>query len=474
MNSLQKTQHIYEVEIGTANYRGQNLLVGIKKHDRFRHVYMIGKTGTGKSTLYENMALQDIAAGRGACFVDPHGEAIERILGQIPRNRIDDVILFDPSQTEAPFGLNLLEWKDENEKDFLVSEAIQIFYKLFDPNQTGIIGPQFEHWMRSAALTVMADPEGGTLLEIPTLFVDQNFLAHKRKFVTDPTVQEFWGKQMAQTADFHKSEMLNYFTSKFGRFASNGVIKNIIGQKKSSFNMGEIINNEKILLVNLSKGKIGELNAHMLGLILMTKLQAAVMQRASLPEQNRLPFYLYVDEFQNLLTDAFISMLSESRKYGLAVHLTNQYIAQLPENMRSAIMGNVGTLLTFQIGAQDARFLAPEMKPIDQNDLQNIPVHYFYARCTIDGTPYDPFLAKGFAPKKFENEPAADSGAENFELANNSEPVGKISGTAADITAADTAASAAANINADTAANTTANIAEIIKILSELRYGNPV
>ena len=426
-NALQKPNHTYEVEIGTANYRGRNLLVGIKKTDRFRHVYMIGKTGTGKSTLYENMALQDIAAGRGACFVDPHGEAIERMLARIPQNRIDDVVLFDPSLADSPPGLNLLEWKSESEKDFLVSEAIQIFYKLFDPNQTGMIGPQFEHWMRSAALTAMADPEGGTLLEIPSLFVDQNFLAHKRKHLLDPAVQEFWGKQMAQTADFHKSEMLNYFTSKFGRFASNSLMKNIIGQKKSSFNFGEIINGEKILLVNLSKGKIGEINAHMLGLILMTKLQAAVMQRAAIPESERLPFYLYVDEFQNLMTDAFIGMLSESRKYGLAVHLTNQYIAQLPENMRNAIMGNAGTLLTFQIGAQDAKFLAPEMKPIGSEDLQNIPVHYFYARCTIDGMPYEPFLAKGFPP------PGARDGSP---------------------------------------AQT--QIASAIKILAELKYGNPV
>lgn len=421
---------VYEIEIGAANYRGQNRLVGIKKPDRFRHTYMIGKTGTGKSTLYQNIALQDINAGHGVCFVDPHGEAIEWLLARIPKERIEDVILFDPSDTEAPIGLNLLEYKEEAEKDFLVSEAIQIFYKLFDPQQTGIIGPQFEHWMRNAALTVMADPAGGTLLEIPSLFVDQNFLAQKRKFIEDKIVQEFWEKQMAQTADFHKSEMLNYFTSKFGRFASNNLMKNIIGQRKSSFNFSEILANEKILLVNLSKGKIGEINAQMLGLILMTKLQAAVMKRASIEESKRLPFYLYVDEFQNLLTDAFISMLSESRKYGLAVHLTNQYIAQLPENMRNAIMGNVGTLMTFQIGAADARFLSSEMKPIDQNDLQNIPIHHFYARCTIDGMPYEPFLVKGFPPAEF---PSAN----------------KLTAKSSDYS-------------------------RVIKTLSELRYGNPI
>jgi type IV secretory pathway TraG/TraD family ATPase VirD4 len=359
---------------------------------------MIGKTGTGKSTLYQNMALQDIKAGRGICFVDPHGEAIDFLLARIPKNRIDDVVLFDPSNTETPIGLNLLEWKDENEKDFLVSEAIQIFYKIFDPEGSGIIGPQFEHWMRNASLTVMADPEGGTLLEIPRLFVDKAFETQKRKFLKEPVVQEFWEKQMAKTSDFHRSEMLNYFSSKFGRFMTNSLMKNIMGQKKSSFDLAQIIDGEKILLINLSKGKIGEINAQMLGLILMTKLQAAILKRAKIEEQKRVPFYLYVDEFQNLLTDAFITMLSESRKYGLAVHLTNQYIAQLPENMRNAIMGNIGTLLTFQIGATDAEFLKSEMKPLDEVDLQNVPLHYFYIKCTIDGMPYDPFMAKGFAP----------------------------------------------------------------------------
>ncbi len=389
----------YQVQIGISQYRNENRLIGVKKADRFRHAYMIGKTGTGKTTLYQNMALQDINAGHGVCFVDPHGEAIDFLLSRIPKNRLDDVVLFDPANTQFPSGLNLLEWKDESDKDFLVSEAIQIFYKLFDPEQTGIIGPQFEHWMRNAALTVMADPAGGTLLEIPKLFVDKNFEMQKRRHLKDPVVQEFWEKQMAKTADFHRSEMLNYFTSKFGRFMTNSMMKNIIGQKQSSFSMQEILDGEKILLINLSKGKIGEMNAQMLGLILMTKLQLAVLQRAHIPNEKRHPFFLYVDEFQNLLTDAFISMLSESRKYGLSIHLTNQYVAQLPENIRNAILGNIGTLITFQIGAPDAEFLKKEMQPLDENDLQNVPLRQFYIKTTIDGTPYEPFMAKGFPPQ---------------------------------------------------------------------------
>ena len=402
-------QSPFEVELGIAHSRDKNLLVGICHDDRFRHAYMIGKTGTGKSTLYQNMALQDIHAGRGVCFVDPHGEAIDFLLGAVPRNRIDDVVLFDPSAQDAVTGMNLLEWKEPEEKDFLVSEAIQIFYKIFDPDQTGIIGPQFEHWMRNAALTVMAQPDGGTLLDIPRLFVDKQYEQRAVSHVADPAVLEFWGKQMARTSDFHRSEMLNYFSSKFGRFVTNSTMAAIIGQRKCAFSIADAIAHEKILLINLCKGKIGETNSQVLGLILMAKLQAAVMARASLPPAERPACYLYVDEFQNVLTDAFIGMLSESRKYGLAVHLTNQYTAQLPEKIRSAVVGNVGTFICFQVGAADAAFLKTEMSPIDETDLQNIPLHSFYLKGTMHGAPFKPFLVESFPPAKIE---AVDNHAE--------------------------------------------------------------
>jgi hypothetical protein len=387
-----------QIIIGKTDYRGQNRSVGIQAADRFRHTYMLGKTGTGKSTLFQNMALQDILGGRGVCFVDPHGEAIEWLLECIPQSRIEDVILFDPSLEQTPPGLNLLEGSGDAEKDFLAGEAIQIFYKIFDPNSAGMIGPQFEHWMRNAALTVMADPAGGTLLEIPRLFVDRDFQRRKREFVTNPSVAEFWDKQMANTSDFHRSEMLNYFSSKFGRFMSNRLMSGIIGQRQSSFNFEEAIASEKIVLINLSKGKIGEVNAQMLGLIMVTKLQAAIMKRAEMPAAQRTPFYLYVDEFHNLITDTFAAMLSESRKYGLAVHLTNQYISQLPENIRNAILGNVGTLIVFQIGARDAGMLRSEMKPLEENDLENVPLHSYYLKMSIGGKPYDPFLVQALPP----------------------------------------------------------------------------
>jgi hypothetical protein len=345
---------------------------------------MIGKTGVGKSSVFQNMALQDIENRSGVCFIDPHGESIEWLLRRIPENRLEDVVLFSPSEGEFPFGLNILEWKTENEKDFLVSETIQIFYKLFDPHKTGIIGPQFEHWLRNASLTVMAG-DGGSLIEIPRLFIDKNFEREKIKSVKDPLVLEFWNKQMAQTADFHKSEMLNYFTSKFGHFLNNRLMRNIIGQRTSAISFSDILAKEKILLVDLSKGKLGELNAYMLGLIIVAKIQASILHRAAIEPSKRYPFYLYVDEFQNVVTDTFISMLSESRKYGLGVHLTNQYFAQLPREMQEAIIGNIGTLLAFEIGVEDAESLAKEFGDFTKDDFLNLPRFNFFIKLMIHG-----------------------------------------------------------------------------------------
>jgi len=386
------------VTIGNNIFRGKTTPIRIQPADRLRHMYMIGKTGVGKSTVFQNMALQDIHNRAGLCFIDPHGESIDWLLARIPANRLEDVILFDPSDGEFPFGLNLLEAHDAREKDFLVSELIQIFYKLFDPEKTGIIGPQFEHWLRNAALTVMSGQDGGSLLEIPKLFMDKKYEAAKRKNLKDPLVQEFWSKQMAQTADFHKSEMLNYFTSKFGGFLNNELMRNLIGQRRSSFNFDQILSGEKILLVNLSKGKIGELNAQMLGLIIVAKLQAAVLKRAYMDESARTPFYLYVDEFHNVVTDTFASLLSESRKYGLGVHLTNQYFAQLPEKIQDAILGNVGTLLSFEIGAEDAEKLAKEFTPFDKDDFVNLDRFNFYVKLMINGKMSEAFSGAGLPP----------------------------------------------------------------------------
>lgn len=387
------------VAIGTNEYRGKKTLIQYRGEDRLRHMYMIGKTGVGKSNVFQNMCLQDIKNGVGACFIDPHGESIDWLLERMPRKRLEDLILFDPSDTEFPFGLNLLEAKDDQEKDFLVGECIQIFYKLFDPDRTGIVGPQFEHWLRNAALTVMAGPEGGSIIEIPKLFVDKEFELSKREHIKDPLVNDFWVKQMTKTADFHRSEMLNYFMSKFGNFTANVMMRNILGQHRTSFSFDEVMDGNKILLVNLSKGKLGEMNTHMLGLILIAKLQAAVLRRARQKSANREPFYLYIDEFHNFTTDTFISLLSESRKYGLGVHMTNQYLAQLPGKLQGAVLGSVGTILAFEVGAEDAAILSKEFETMTVNDFMDLPRFNFYIKLMIDGKTSHAFSGVSLQPE---------------------------------------------------------------------------
>src|SRR3989344_395001 len=371
--------------IGKNEYRGKTTPIPYQGADRFSHMYMVGKTGVGKSTVFQNMCLQDIINNNGVCLIDPHGESIDWLLARIPKNRIEDVILFDPSDVEHPLGLNLLEAKDPRERDFLVAECIEIFYQLFDPERTGMIGPQFEHWLRNAAMTVMAGPEGGSIIEISKLFMDRRFELSKRKYLKEPMVLEFWTKQMARTSDFHKSEMLNYFVSKFGHFMNNTIMRNILGQHHSSFNFEQVLAHDKILLVNLSKGKIGDLNARMLGMIVIAKLEAAILKRAFLEPGKRLPFYLYVDEFQNLITDSFLSMLSESRKYALGIHLTNQYFAQLPQKLQDAIIGNVGTILGFEVGVDDAERLAREFEPFSKESFLNLPRFNFLIKLMISG-----------------------------------------------------------------------------------------
>ncbi len=381
-------------------HHGRSKLIGYGAEDRLRHTYMIGKTGVGKSTVFQNMCLQDIKDRQGVCFIDPHGESVDWLLARIPSDRLQDVVLFDPSDTDFPFALNLFEAHTELEKDFLVNETVQIFYKLFDPKKTGVIGPQFEHWLRNAALTVMAGPEGGTILEIPKLFVDRDFEMRKRKHLTDPIVIDFWTKQMAKTSDFHKSEMLNYFMSKFGPFMNNAMMRNIMGQHVNSFEFDDLMDKGKIVLVNLSKGKIGEINAHMLGLILVSRLQVAVLRRAHRTSRERTPFYLYVDEFQNFTTDTFASLLSESRKYGLGMHLTNQYLSQLPENIKDSVLGNVGTLISFEVGADDAKILSREFAPVTELDFMGLPRFNFFIKLMIDGKTSEAFSGISLPPEE--------------------------------------------------------------------------
>ncbi|MFH0856488.1 MAG: type IV secretion system DNA-binding domain-containing protein [bacterium] len=392
------------VTLGFNTYRGVKTTVKIERSDRRRHMYVIGVTGSGKSVLMGEMAKQDIKNGEGVCIVDPHGSLVEDVLSCIPPERAEDVIIFDPSDVERPVGLNMLEAKTPEEADFAVQEMISIFYKLVtDPN---MIGPMFEHNMRNAMLTLMADKEyPGTICEIPRIFTDPEFQKYKVKKVTDPMVRAFWEKEMAKTSDFHKSEMLGYLISKVGRFIENEMVRNIIGQPKSGFNFREVMDNKKILLVNLSKGKVGEVNSDLLGLIVVAKLQMAALSRASLPEEQRHDFYLYIDEFQNYVTDSIATILAEARKYRLNLIMGHQYISQLVKNqdtkVRDAVFGNAGTMACFRIGPEDAEFMEKQFAPVfNQNDLINISKYHAYMRLLIDNTVARSFDMASIGPSK--------------------------------------------------------------------------
>ena len=378
--------------LGYNVYRGVKKEIRLSTGDRRRHVYIIGQTGTGKSGLLENLALQDMLDGKGMAFIDPHGDSAERLLGMVPRDRVEDVIYFSPGDMENPIGLNLFEFENEEQKDFLIQEAITMLYKLYDPGHTGIIGPRYEHWFRNGALTIMSDPAGSSFIDIPQVFNDNNFTKAKMKYVKDQTVLDFWNKEMAQTSDYHKSEVLGWFVSKFGAFLSNEMMRNIIGQTKSGFNLREIMDQKKILLVNLSKGKTGELNSQLLGMIFVMKFQVAAMSRDNIPEDQRVDFSMYVDEFQNFATDSFESILSEARKYRLSLIMANQFMAQLNDKIREAIIGNVGTVISGRIGTTDAEVMVKRFAPVfDAEDLTKLPNFESVATVMINNVPSAPF-----------------------------------------------------------------------------------
>ncbi|MDP3985388.1 MAG: type IV secretion system DNA-binding domain-containing protein, partial [bacterium] len=389
--------------LGKVVYRGQENIVRIKPADRLRHIYVIGRSGTGKSTIFENMAIQDIRNGQGVCVVDPHGEFVQHVLERYPKERADDLIIFSPWDTERPVGLNMLEVKDDSQKDFAAQEMISIFYKLFPPE---MIGPMFEHHMRNVMLTLMADPkENGTIAEIPRMFSDQDFQKSWVAKLRDPVVRAYWEKEVAKTSDFHKSEMLGYLISKVGRFVENEMMRNIIGQPKSGFDIREVMDKKKVLLVDLSKGKTGEVNANLLGLIIVSKLQMAALARADLPEAERNDFFLYIDEFQNFVTDSVATILSEARKYRLSLNIAHQYMGQLVQNndakIRDAVLGNAGTMIAFRIGIEDAEMLEKEFKPtFNAYDLINTENRTAYIKLLIDGTASKPFNMGTMAPEK--------------------------------------------------------------------------
>ena len=385
---------------------GYNLFRGAKKPirldlgDRQRHMYAVGQTGTGKSTFLENLALQDMLNGDGFAFIDPHGDTAEQLLSMVPKERTEDVIYFSPAEMNYPMGLNLFEFNHPDQKDFLIQETINMLYKLYDPQHQGIMGPRYEHLFRNAALTVMADPAGGTFVDIPKLFRDPKFVEQKLQHVTDMNVLEFWRKEMPQSArsnDF--GEVVSWFVSKFGAFVSNEMMRNIIGQTKSAFDLRYVMDNKKILLVNLSKGRVGDLNSKLLGMIFVMKFQAAAMSRASIPESERQDFCLYVDEFQNFSTDSFATIMSEARKFHLNLIVANQFTTQLTEEIRDAVFGNMGTIVSFRIGQNDVESLGRYFQPtFDGDDLLRIPSYNAIVRTLVGGVPTNPFSMSTLPP----------------------------------------------------------------------------
>ena len=377
--------------LGKSIFRGTERPVYISESDRQRHMYIIGRTGVGKSQFLLTLAYQDVMAGKGIAFIDPHGDAAEELLQLIPPQRAQDVIYWDPSDVERPFGMNMLEFSSEQQKHFVVESIIGLLYKLYDPNHTGIIGPRLEHAVRNVMLTVMSKP-GGTLVEVVRLLTDTEYAKEMLPLVTDPLVRRYWTDQIAQTTDFHKSETLDYFVSKFGKFVTNLMLRNIIGQSEPSFSLRQVMDQGKILIVNLSKGKLGEDNSNFLGLVLVPRILATAMSRADMPENQRRDFYLYVDEFQNFATDSFASILSEARKYRLNLVVANQFIGQIDENIKNAIFGNVGTVMAYRVGVTDANFLQHEFAPVfNEQDLVNVEANTLYVKTQVKGEPIPPF-----------------------------------------------------------------------------------
>lgn len=392
------------VLLGTNRYRGIETPVYVSESDRRRHLYMIGQTGTGKTTMFLHMIIQDIKEGKGVGVVDPHGDLIEDILQHIPPERMKDVVLFDARDKERPLGFNILEAKDMNQKDLIVNEAVQILQKLAARLNPESIGPMFEHYLRNALLALVEDPNA-TLLDVPRMFVDEQFRNTIIAKNTNPTVLQFWKQEFAQSQKGQMSaDMLSYVISKLGRFISNETVRNIIGQPHSSFDVREVMDNQKILLCNLSKGQLGDINSDLLGFVLVSKIQIAALGRSDMPEADRKDFYLYLDEFQNFTTDSIATILSEARKYKLNLNLTHQFIKQLDDPIRDAVFGNVGTILSYRIGVEDAEFMEKQFAPVFAGyDLVNLKRFTAVVRLLANGTPERSFSLQGAQPPTYGN-----------------------------------------------------------------------
>ncbi|MBR3248439.1 TraM recognition domain-containing protein [Candidatus Saccharibacteria bacterium] len=394
------------VFLGTNEFRGTKKAIYLDDKNRRRHMYVIGQTGMGKSVFLENIAFQDMCDGRGFAFIDPHGDAVEALLKRVPEERIDDVIYFDPADIEHPVGMNMFEYTTEDQKDFIVQEGISMLQSLFDPNNQGYFGPRGQHMFRNAALLLMSDPAGATFIDIPQCFTDPEFVKSKLKYVTDKAVYDYWTKEFpASQKSSDAGEVITWFSSKWGPFLANTIMRNTLGQVKSGFNIREIMDNKKIFLVNLSKGRLGDINSNLLGMIFVMKFQQAAMSRQDIPEDQRQDFCLYVDEFQNFATDSFESILSEARKYRLNLIVANQFMTQLTDKIREALLGNVGTIICGRVGVTDADLMAKAFTPtFTAEDLTKTPNFSAVAKVMMFDMPSTPFTMKLPAPMGEPNE----------------------------------------------------------------------
>lgn len=391
--------------LGKNLYRGRETVVRMRTDDRRRHMYEIGQTGVGKSTLLESLIEQDIKNGNGVCLVDPHGDLAEKVLSHVPKERAEDVIYFNPADTQRPMGMNMLEYDTPEQKTFVINEMIAIFDKLYDLKATG--GPMFEQYMRNAMLLIMDDPaSGATLMEIPKVLADQQYRNFKLSKVQNHLVKDFWEKEAQKAGgEAALANMVPYITSKLTPFISNDTIRPIIAQQKSGFNFRKAMDEKKIVIVNLSKGKIGETNSSLLGMIIIGKILYSALSRVDMPEEERSDFYLYIDEFQNYTTDSIGVILSEARKYRLDLVLAHQFIAQLVKNndtrVKDAIFGNVGTIISYRIGVDDAEIIAKQMAPtVTEYDLINMPKYTCYIKLLIDNQNPPAFNFQPYLPEK--------------------------------------------------------------------------
>jgi hypothetical protein len=380
--------------LGHNHFRGVTTEVRMKREDRFRHFYVIGQTGTGKTSVFEMMIRQDLSNNDGLAIVDPHGGLIDNVLPYIPRQRADDVIYFNPADQARPMGLNLLEADSDDEKELVALDAMNIMIKLFGNE---IFGPRIQDYFRNGCLTLMAHPEGGTMVDIVRLFTDDDFQKERVNYVKNPVVKSFWTDQMAKTGAREKQEIIPYFAAKFGQFITNSMMRNIIGQTRSAFDFIDVMQTKKILLMNLSKGEVGDINSKLLGLIIVSKLQMAALRRQRFAKEDRSDFFMYIDEFQNYITDSIESILSEARKYRLSLNMAHQYITQLEgedgkSKVKDAVFGNVGTMMCYKLGATDAEYMAKEMAPVfSHHDLINVDAFKGAMKLCIDGQPSVPF-----------------------------------------------------------------------------------